>query len=106
MAIELIKGLKDFGFEIVKADLKVKIGLQDAALTAISVGIIASILGIILKKHKLRPFITPSLSGPEKYMDNAKAKMQRRIFTRLVDFLFSFSKEFIVIFPFPEHTFY
>lgn len=52
MAIELIKGLKDFDFEIVKADLKVKIGLQDAALTAISVGIIAGILGIILKKQK------------------------------------------------------
>lgn len=52
MVIELIKGLKDFDFEIVKADLKVKIGLQDAALTAILVGIIASILGIILKKQK------------------------------------------------------
>lgn len=52
MTIELIKGLKDFDFEIVKADLKVEIGLQDAALTAISVGIIASILGIILKKQK------------------------------------------------------
>ena len=52
MVIELIKGLKDFDFEIVKADLKVKIGLQDATLTAISVGIIASILGIILKKQK------------------------------------------------------
>ena len=52
MAIELIKGLKDFDFEIVKADLKVKIGLQDSALTAILVGIIASILGIILKKQK------------------------------------------------------
>ena len=52
MVIKLIKGLKDFDFEIVKADLKVKIGLQDAALTAISVGIIAGILGIILKKQK------------------------------------------------------
>lgn len=52
MAIELIKGLKDFDFEIVKADLKVKVGFQDAALTAISVGIIASTLGIILKKQK------------------------------------------------------
>lgn len=52
MVMELIKGLKDFDFEIVKADLKVKIGLQGAALTAILVGIIASILGIILKKQK------------------------------------------------------
>ena len=52
MAIELIKGLKDFDFEIVKADLKVTVGFQDAALTAISVGIIASTLGIILKKQK------------------------------------------------------
>ena len=52
IAIELFKGLKDFDFEIVKADLKVKIGLQDAALTALSVGIIASILGIIFKKQK------------------------------------------------------
>ena len=47
MVIKLIKGLKDFDFEIVKANLKVKIGLQDAALTAILVCIIASILGII-----------------------------------------------------------
>lgn len=52
MAIELAKGLKKFDFEIVKADLKLKIGLQDAALTAISVGIIASILGIIFEKQK------------------------------------------------------
>ena len=53
---EVIKSLKHFKIEIVKADLKVELGTEDAALTAISVGAIGSILGIILKKQKFEIF--------------------------------------------------
>ena len=49
---ELIKGLRNFDFEIKRAKLKLELGTEDAAITAISVGIIASVLGIILKKQK------------------------------------------------------
>lgn len=52
--IALIKSLKNFKIEIKQADLKVELGTEDAALTAISVGIIASALGIILKKQKFK----------------------------------------------------
>ncbi len=48
----LIKSLKDFKIEIKEADLRIELGTQDAAVTAITVGLIASILGIILKGHK------------------------------------------------------
>lgn len=51
---ELIKSIKDFKFETKKVDLNVEIGTEDAALTAISVGIISSVLGIILKKQKFK----------------------------------------------------
>jgi hypothetical protein len=50
--VGLIKSLKNFRFEIQKANLKVGIGTEDAALTAIVVGTIVSILGLILKKQK------------------------------------------------------
>lgn len=50
--IGLVKSLKHFKVEIINTDLKIGLGTEDAALTAISVGIIASILGIILRKQK------------------------------------------------------
>lgn len=49
-----LKNLKELQVEIKKADLKLEIGTEDAALTAISVGIISSILGTILKKQKFK----------------------------------------------------
>ena len=52
LVMDTLKSLKDLGFEIIKVDLRVKIGLQDVAVTAILVGIISSILGIVLKKQK------------------------------------------------------
>jgi hypothetical protein len=50
--IELIKSLSNFKIEIKEVDLKAEIGTEDAAITAILVGIISSILGIILKSQK------------------------------------------------------
>ena len=50
----LIKSLKDLEFEIQKIDLKVEVGTEDAALTAILVGTIAGILGIILRNQKFK----------------------------------------------------
>lgn len=50
--IGLIKSLKDFKIEIKEADLKIELGIEDAAVTAIFVGLIGSVLGIILKGHK------------------------------------------------------
>ena len=50
--IGFIRSLKHFRIEIINTDLKVRLGTQDAALTAISAGTIASILGIILRKQK------------------------------------------------------
>ena len=44
--------LKNIDIDIKKIDLNVQIGMQDAALTAISVGIISSILGIFFKQPK------------------------------------------------------
>lgn len=46
---ELIKNIQ---IEVKQIDLKVQIGIEDAALTAMSVGILASILGVILKKPR------------------------------------------------------
>ena len=46
---ELIRNIK---IEIKSINLKIKIGTENAAVTAILVGIIASILGIIIKKPK------------------------------------------------------
>lgn len=44
--------LQNIDIDIKEIDLKAQIGTQDAALTAILVGIAASILGIIIKKPK------------------------------------------------------
>ena len=49
---ELITGLRNFDFEIKRADLKLELGTEDAALTAVSVGIIASVFGIILRNQR------------------------------------------------------
>lgn len=50
--IGLIKSLKNFKIEIKEVDLKAEIGTEDAAATAILVGLTSSILGIILKRQK------------------------------------------------------
>lgn len=52
LAISSIKSLKDLQIVIIKANLNISLGTEDAATTAISVGVLASILGIILKKQK------------------------------------------------------
>lgn len=52
LATNAIKSLKNLQIKIIKADLNLEIGTEDAALTAISVGAIASVLGIILKQQK------------------------------------------------------
>ena len=44
--------MKDLQIVIIKANLNISLGTEDAATTAISVGVLASILGIILKKQK------------------------------------------------------
>ena len=57
--IEIIKDLK---IEIMKLQMNLEIGIEDAGVTAITVGIIASILGIILKNkltNKDRFEVTP-----------------------------------------------
>lgn len=46
---ELIENVK---IDIKQIDLNVKIGIEDAALTGVTVGIISSMLGIIIKKPK------------------------------------------------------
>ena len=50
--IALIKSLENFKIEVKEFDLKAEIGTEDAAVTAIFVGIISTILGIILKRQK------------------------------------------------------
>ena len=50
----ILKNLNELRIKIIKADLKVELGTEDAALTAISVGIIGSILGFLLKKQKFQ----------------------------------------------------
>ena len=49
---DLAFSLKDFKFEIQKANLKMELGTENAASTAILVGTVASILGIILRNQK------------------------------------------------------
>lgn len=49
---KIVKSLKSFKFEIKRVDLKLELGTEDAALTALLVGTVATILGIILKKQK------------------------------------------------------
>ena len=51
---EFIKSLKNFKFEIQEADLKLELGTEDAAITAIIIGVVSSILGIILKEQKFQ----------------------------------------------------
>ena len=51
---ELIKSLKHAKFEIKKANVRLELGTEDAAVTAILVGIVSSILGIILRKQKFQ----------------------------------------------------
>lgn len=45
----ILKGIKDLQIEIKELELHIEIGTEDAAITAISVGIISSIIGILLK---------------------------------------------------------
>ena len=51
---DFIQSLKNFEVEIKDIDLKVELGTEDAAFTAISIGLISSILGIILKGKKFK----------------------------------------------------
>ena len=51
---DFIQSLKNFEIEIKRIDLNVELGTEDAAFTAISVGLISSILGIILKGNKFK----------------------------------------------------
>lgn len=46
---ELIRNIQ---IDVKQIDLKIQIGIEDAALTAMSVGVLASILGVILKKPR------------------------------------------------------
>ena len=56
--IELLKNIK---IEIKKINLSLKVGTENAAVTAIFVGIIASVLGMIIKKPKYE--IIPIYTG-------------------------------------------
>lgn len=51
---DLLKSLDNFKFEIKKANLNLGVGTEDAALTAILVGIIGGFLGILLKGQKFQ----------------------------------------------------
>ena len=48
--------LENIDIDIKKIDLNVQIGTQDAALTAIIVGVLSSLLGVILKKPKYQVY--------------------------------------------------
>lgn len=48
----LIQMLRNLQIETKKLDLKIELGTEDAAISAILVGIISSIIGIILKNQK------------------------------------------------------
>lgn len=47
-----IKSLKDLELKIIKANIQIELGTEDAAVTAILVGMISGWLGIMLKKQK------------------------------------------------------
>ena len=49
---DLLVSLKNFEFEIKKANLNLEFGTEDAATTAILIGVISSVLGIILRNQK------------------------------------------------------
>ena len=53
---EQLIGVRDLKIDIKELALKVEIGTEDAAVTAIVIGIIASILGIIIKNQKFQIF--------------------------------------------------
>ena len=60
--LKFIKHLKELDIGLENVDFKIYLGLEDAAITGISVGIIASILGILLNgqnykdvKYKINP---------------------------------------------------
>ena len=48
ISLEFIKHLKELDIGMENVDLKISLGFEDAALTGISVGVGASILGILL----------------------------------------------------------
>ena len=52
IVINYLEMFKNIDIDIKKIDLNMQIGTQDAASTAISVGIVSSILGVIIKKPK------------------------------------------------------
>lgn len=52
--IKLKKIIKNLKFEIKEINLKIGIGTEDASVTAISVGTISAILGILLKEKKFK----------------------------------------------------
>ena len=53
--LEILKNLKEVNVEFEKIDLKIWIGLEDAAATAISVGILWTVLGILFRNKIKRP---------------------------------------------------
>lgn len=55
---EVIKNLRNMNIEIKELDLKLQIGLEDAAQTAILIGVISSIIAILLRSK---------LKAPNKY---------------------------------------
>ena len=52
---DMFKILKDIKIEVKKLDLKLQFGLEDAAQTAILVGVISSIITILLKEQMKNP---------------------------------------------------
>lgn len=50
--IKLIQTIKNLQIETKQLDLEIELGSEDAAISAILVGIVSSFLGIILKKQK------------------------------------------------------
>ena len=50
--INYLELIKNIDIDIIKIDLYVQIGLQDAGLTAILTGLLSAILGIIIRKPK------------------------------------------------------
>ena len=59
--INYIELLRNIDIDIKKMDLYMQIGTYDASITAITIGIISSLLGIIIKKPKYQ--IVPIYSG-------------------------------------------
>ncbi len=52
--IEIIKGIKNLKIQLKQIDLYLEIGTEDAALTAILIGIISTILGILIKPDQIK----------------------------------------------------